>query len=233
MAGPSLRAEREQIVNAARYLAEESGVLSHTGHGNMSVRVPGTTDQMLLTAVSRITRVSAENLAVVGFDGTVVDGRLDPTAAEIVAMHAVVYKHKPDVQAVIHTHSPRASTFALAQEPLPCQYEALLRFGVAEDIPVAPWGPRGSDESVRYIAETIQAHPQAMAVLLANHGLLAFGPDIMVAAARISVMEEAADMTLGAASIGGAKPFPAGALEAVRERLRQFAGSLQAFLANL
>jgi L-ribulose-5-phosphate 4-epimerase len=226
MASSSVSAERDQIVNAARYLADESGVLSHTGHGNMSVRVPGTTDQMLLTAVSRITHVASEDLAVVGFDGTVRDGRPDPTAAEIVAMHAVVYKHKPDVRAVIHTHSPRASTFALAHVPLPCQYEALLRFGVAEDIPVAPWGPRGSDESVRYIAETIQAHPMVMAVLLANHGLLAFGPDIMIAAALISVMEEAADMTLAAASVGGAQPFPAGALEAVRERLRQFPGSL-------
>jgi L-fuculose-phosphate aldolase len=226
MASPSLSVEREQIVSAARYLAEEAGVLSHTGHGNMSVRVPGTPDQMLLTAVARLTRVSAENLALVRFDGTVLDGHLDPTAAEIVAMHAVVYEHKPDVQAVIHTHSPRASTFALAQQPLPCQYEALLRLGVTEDIPVAPWGPRGSDESVRYIAQTIQAHPQIMAVLLANHGLLAFGPDGMVAAALVSVMEEAADMTLGAAALGGAKPFPEGALEAVRQRLRQFPGSL-------
>jgi L-ribulose-5-phosphate 4-epimerase len=226
MTSPSVSAEGEQIVNAARYLTDESGVLSHTGHGNMSVRVPGATDQMLLTAVSRITRVSAEDLAVVGFDGTVLDGRIDPTVAEIVAMHAVVYTHRPDVRAVIHTHSPRASTFALAHVPLPCQYEALLRFGVAEDIPVAPWGPRGSDESVRHIAETIQAHPKVMAVLLANHGLLAFGPDIMVAAALISVMEEAADMTLEAAYIGGAQPFPPGALEAVRERLRQFPGSL-------
>jgi L-ribulose-5-phosphate 4-epimerase len=222
----SLSAEREQIVNAAHFLAEESRVLSHTGHGNMSVRVPGTTDQMMLSAASRITNVSAENLAVVDFDGKVLDGHLEPSAAEIVAMHAVVYENKPDAQAAIHTHSPRASAFAMAHVPLPCQYEALLRFGVAEDIPVAPWGPRGSDESVRYIAETIRAHPHVMAVLLANHGLLAFGPDIMATAVFISVMEEAAGMTLEAAAVGGAKPFPAGALEAVRERLREFPGSL-------
>jgi L-ribulose-5-phosphate 4-epimerase len=221
MTAQTLTSLREQIVQAARFLAE-TGVLSHSGHGNMSVRVHDTSDQMLLTSVSRISRLATEQIALVDFSGRVLEGAMDPTSAEIVAMHAVVYEHKPDVQAVIHTHSPRASTFALAHEPLPCRYEALLRFGVAEAIPVAPWGPRGSDESVRHIADTIQAHPTVMAVLLANHGLLVFGRDVMASATLVTAMEEAAEMELDAPPIGGAKPFPEGALEAVRERLRQF-----------
>ena len=212
---------RQQMVQAARFLAE-TGVLSHSGHGNMSVRLPGTADQMLLTSVSRISRLEADHISVVDFRGNVLDGSMDPTSAEIVAMHAVVYEHKPEVQAVIHTHSPRSSSFALAHKPLPCRYEALLRFGVAEDIPVAPWGPRGSEESVRHIADAIQEHPTVMAVLLANHGLLAFGRDAMSAATLITAMEEAAEMELDAEAVGGARPFPPGALEAVRERLRQF-----------
>lgn len=220
MADQSLSSFREQMVQAARFLAE-TGVLSHSGHGNMSIRLPGA-DQMLLTSVSRISRLTSEHIAVVDFRGKVLEGSMDPTSAEIVAMHSVVYEHKPEVQAVIHTHSPRSSSFALAHEPLPCRYEALLRFGVAEAIPVAPWGPRGSVESVRYIAETIQAHPAVMAVLLANHGLLVFGRDVMAAATLVTAMEEAAEMELGAQPIGGAKAFPEGALQAVRERLRQF-----------
>ena len=215
-------AQKQQMVQAARFLAE-TRVLSHSGHGNMSVRVPGVSDQMLLTSASAvINRLEADELSVVDFRGNVLEGTVEPTSAEIVAMHAVVYEHKPQVQAVIHTHSPHVSTFALAQQPLPCRYEALLRFDVAEDIPVAAWGPRGSEESVRNIAETIQGHPTAMAVLLANHGLLAFGHDIMAAAILIALMEEAAEMELDAEGLGGAKPFPAGALDAVRERLRQF-----------
>lgn len=215
-------AQKQQMVQAARFLAE-AGVLSHSGHGNMSVRVPGVSDQMLLTSVSGvIRRLEPDELSVVDFRGNVVEGTMDPTSAEIVAMHAVVYEHKPSVQAVIHTHSPHVTSFALAHQPLPCRYEALLRFDIAEDIPVAPWGPRGSGESVRNIAEAIQGHPTAMAVLLANHGLLAFGADIMAAAILITLMEEAAELEIGAEGMGGAKPFPAGALEAVRERLRQF-----------
>jgi len=215
-------AQKQQMVQAARFLAE-AGVLSHSGHGNMSVRVPGAADQMLLTSVSGvIRRLEPDEVSLVDFRGNVLEGTMDPTSAEIVAQHAVVYEHKPHVQAVIHTHSPHVTSFALAHQPLPCRYEALLRFDIAEDIPVAAWGPRGSGESVRHIAEAIQGHPTAMAVLLANHGLLAFGRDVMAAAILIALMEEATQMELDAEGVGGAKPFPAGALDAVRERLRQF-----------
>jgi L-fuculose-phosphate aldolase len=47
-------------------------------------------------------------------------------------MHACVYRERKDVGAVIHTHSPRATSFALAHTPLPVAYEAFLRFGVTD-----------------------------------------------------------------------------------------------------
>jgi L-fuculose-phosphate aldolase len=127
------------------------------------------------------------------------------------------------VRAVIHTHSPHVTSFALAHQPLPCRYEALLRFGVADDIPVAAWGPRGSEESIRAIRETLQSHPSVPAMLLANHGLLAFGKDIGATAQLIVAMEEAAEMTLDAVPVGGAQPFPEGALEQVRAQVARFA----------
>ena len=222
MAEAAVDAAREEMVQAARFLAE-TGVLSHSGHGNMSVRVPGADNRILLTSVSRISNLQPAQIALVDFAGAVLEGSMDPVSAEIVPMHTVVYEHKPSVQAVIHTHSPRSSSFALAHRPLPCRYEALLRFGVAEDVPVAPWGPRGSEESVRYIAEAIQAHPTVMAVLLANHGLLAFGANPLAVAYLIIAMEEAAEMTLDAQTLGpGAQPLPEGALERERAHMRQF-----------
>lgn len=114
---------REQMVQAARQLAG-AGVLSHSGHGNMSVRLPEK-EQLLLTSVSHIAHLTTEQLVVVTFDGEVVEGNIDPTSREIVGMHACVYRERRDVQAVIHTHSPRVTSFALAQQPLPCVYEAL------------------------------------------------------------------------------------------------------------
>ena len=217
--------QREQLVRAAGLLFQ-AGVMSHSGHGNMSVRLPEP-EQLLLTARGHglIRNLTPEELTVLTFDGDAVEGEIEPVAREIVAMHACVYRAREDVGAVIHTHSPRATSFALAHKPLPVAYEAFLRFGVTEDIPVAAWAPRGSPEEVAHIVAQLQQHPTAPAVLLGNHGLLAFARDPLAAAQLIIIMEEAADMLLDAGSLGGAKPFPAGALDALareREHMRRF-----------
>jgi L-ribulose-5-phosphate 4-epimerase len=210
---------REQLVQAAQFLFQ-AGVMSHSGHGNLSARVAS--EQMLLASIGRMNTLTAEQIALVTFDGDLVEGHMDPTTREIVAMHAGVYRSRPDVGSVMHTHSPQVTSFALAHQPLPCVYEAFLRFGVTEDIPVAAWAPRGSQTSVTNIVEQLQQHPTVPAVLLANHGLLAFGRAPLLAAQIIIILEEAAEMTLAARALGGAQAFPADALERERRHMQQF-----------
>ena len=215
--------ERQAIVAAAALLVR-TGVLSHSNHGNASVLLPDG-QSMLLTSTSTLLGTAAEGLAVLGLDGSLQEGDLAPTSAEIAGMHAVVYRERSDVRAVIHTHSPAVSAYAMAHAPLPIHYEGLLRLGVAEDIPVAAWGPRGSRESVENIAGALREFPAAKAVLLANHGVLAFGPDAQTAAQLIIAMEEAAELMQLAQPLGGSRPFPPGALQQVRDRMRQFAST--------
>jgi L-ribulose-5-phosphate 4-epimerase len=217
----SLATERQSIVDAAELLVR-TGVLSHSNHGNSSVRLTGG-NRMLITGMSTLLNTSPDSLAVIDLDGNLIEGDLASTSREIVGMHAVVYRLKPEVHAVIHTHSPMVTTYAMAHRPLPIHYEGLLRLGVSEDIPVAKWGPRGSPESIAYIEQALNEHPECKAVLLANHGLLAFGEDQPRAAQLIIAMEEAAEMMLLAERIGGSQPLPPGALEQVRARLRAFA----------
>jgi len=211
---------REQIAQAARLLVQ-AGVLSYSGHGNMSARLPEPS-HMLLTSGGSLSTLTPQQLAIVNFDGTIVAGSLEPVTHEIVAMHTTVYRERPDIQAIIHTHSPHVTSFALAHIPLPCAYEALLRFGVTTDIPVAAWGPRGSAASLRAIVTTLHNHPGTPAVLLANHGLLAFGTSILNTAHLVIAMEEAAATTLGALALGGVQRFPPDALAQVRAHIAQF-----------
>ena len=56
-------------------------------------------------------------------------------------MHTAVYRAREKIDSIIHTHSAHITAFALAHEPLPCAYEALLRFGFSDAIPVAAWAP--------------------------------------------------------------------------------------------
>jgi len=201
------------VVAAARHLFD-AGVMSHSGHANLSVRLDA--ERFALTTTGAVRDLRPDQLAAVGLDGEVLEGALDPTNAEIVAMHSVVYRARPDVGAIIHTHSPAATAFALAQRELPCRAEPLLRFGQAEPVPVVAWGPRGSDVSVRGIAAALDERPTTAAVLLANHGLLVFAADPLATARLVVAIEEAAEAELAAAAIGGGVDFPDGALEAVR-----------------
>jgi L-fuculose-phosphate aldolase len=100
-----------------------------------------------------------------------------------------------------------------------------LRFGLSEPVPVADWAPRGSHESVSNIVECLVRSPSTPALLLGNHGLLAWAGDPMEVARLVVILEEAAHMTLDARQLGGEKPFPADALERERTRMAQFSSA--------
>jgi L-fuculose-phosphate aldolase len=211
------------ITSAERLL--EAGVLSFSGHGNASQLAAD--GELLLTSRGSLRGLGENGLARLMVDGTVVEGTVEPANLEIIDMHTSVYRARPDVRAIIHTHSPNVTAFALAHRPLPSRYESTIRFGIVDDIPVAPWGPRGSRLSVDNILATLEAHPGVRAVLLANHGLLAFGSDAIEVARIVIALEEAALLTLGAELLGGARPLPPGALDEVRERMMAFGTGTQ------
>src|SRR5215208_6757521 len=81
--------------------------------------------------------------------GIMTKSNVAPVGGEIIQMHAVVYRTRPEFQSVIHTHSPFATGFAVAGKVIPPAYEALVRNGMIEGVPLAGYGPRGSDQSVR------------------------------------------------------------------------------------
>lgn len=199
-----------------------AGVMSPSGHANASCRVHE--HQMLLTPGGVVRHLDPADLATVDFDGRVLAGAIEPVVAEIVPMHAAVYRTRPDLGAVIHTHSPALTAFAVAHHPLPARYEPLLRFGQVSAVPVVPWAPRGSDRSVEGIVEAIERTPGTRAVLLANHGVLAFADSVTATADLIVALEEAAAAELAGQALGGTRDFPPQALEEVSRSMAR-AGS--------
>jgi L-ribulose-5-phosphate 4-epimerase len=208
-----LEEHHQQLLAAAARLVA-AGVVSASGHGNLSARLGP--DRMVLAAGASLRDLAAKDLGAIGLDGSDAEVELDPSAREIVPMHAEVYRARADIGAIVHTHSPFATAFAVAGHPIACRYEALLRFGQATDVPVVPWAPRGSPESVQGILDTLDQVPETRAVLLGNHGLLVFGPDVPSAVDLLIAVEEGAGAEWRAAALGGSKPLPAGALDAVR-----------------
>src|SRR5258705_8595073 len=114
---------RQAVIDGANSLIS-AGAISMSHHGNFSVRVPNT-DTILLTATGSFDNLKPENLALLDLDGKLIEGEINPTNAEIVHMHAIVYKERPDTGAVVHTHSTYATSSAIASRALGCSYEAL------------------------------------------------------------------------------------------------------------
>ena len=207
---------RQEIVATIQKLAE-TRVLSRSGHANVSARVGQ--DRMLLTNRGMVRNIAISDMAVVDLNGNAIEGILDPTNQEIVDMHSRVYRLRSGVGGIVHTHAPWLLSFAMANEPLPARYEALLRFGQAVDVPVVPWAPRGTDASVSGIVEAFRDEPATQAVLLGNHGVLVLGDTPLAAASLLAVLEEAAEAELAGRAIGGAKNLPEDALLHIREAM--------------
>lgn len=211
---------RQQIVDAAHLLGT-AGMLFRGEHANLSARLDDT--HILMTRGGSIAHLTVNDLVVLDLNGRLADGEaMDPTMQEVIQMHTRVYRARSSVGAVIHTHAPHISVFAVAHQPIPLVYEPLLRFGVTEAIPVVPWAPRGSDASVGAIIDVVQNHPGLPAVMMANHGALVFHDDPIATARLLATLDEAAELIIHAKVLGGAQELPHEAVEAVRERMAMF-----------
>ena len=208
----------DQVVGiAARVVA--SGAISANGHGNVSVRNPGT-DEMYYTSAASLRGIGPDGIARVGLDGVLREGQLPPIQGAVVAMHTALYEDHPEVGCVIHTHSPYATAFAVANRPIDCWIEALAMFGLPEGVPLAAYGPRGSDQAVGNIRAAIR--PGVPAVLLANHGVLTFHRTVDLAILTGGVVEEAAQAAINAQGIGGAVAIPSEMRAAALQRAMAF-----------
>jgi L-ribulose-5-phosphate 4-epimerase len=210
----------DQVIDTAQRVIA-SGAISANGHGNLSIRVPGA-DEMYFTAAPSLRDHPRSAVVRVGLDGTLLEGDLPPIQGAVVAMHTAMYADSADVGCVLHTHSPYATAFAVAHRSIGCWNEALAMFGLPNGVPVAEYGPRGSDQAVANIRAAIQ--PGVPAVLLANHGVLVFHrtPDLAILAG--GVVEEAAQAGVNAGAIGGPVVIPEEMREAALQRTMTFQG---------
>lgn len=202
----SISRQRLQLTKAVRSLFE-ADVFSASGHGNASLRVDGAPDKMLLTEPGVLRHMRDDEISLLSLDGKLLEGNLAPTTVDVVNMHAICLKLRPEVQCVMHIHSPYATAFAVAAKPLVLSYEPLAGAGQTTDIPCAPYGKRGDPEAVIAIEETMADHPQTWAMILANHGVLAFGRDTLHMVRVMIAFEEAAKTAILAQSIGGGTRF--------------------------
>ena len=175
---------------------------------------------MLFTSAPSLRGLGPDGVVRVGLDGGLREGRLPPIQGAVVAMHTAMYVDQPEVGCVLHTHSPYATAHAVAHREIDCWIEALAMFGLADGVPVAGYGPRGSDEAVAHIRAAVR--PGVPAVLLANHGVLVFHRTPELAVLVGGVVEEAAQAAINAAALGGPVAVPPDLRAAALQRAMAF-----------
>jgi ribulose-5-phosphate 4-epimerase/fuculose-1-phosphate aldolase len=196
---------RAELIEAIASL-HEKGVLQFGGSANASVRLSPNSDEILVTARGLPRDLTEEDFGIVRLDGSFVGGKLGKGVRSVIAMHTHAYR-RPEVGAVIHTHSANATAFAVAHKPIPPYYEPLLNRGQKTAVPVSPYGDRNSGGLVHQLDAFLQEHPDTQSVLLANHGLLVFAENARKAADLTVTIEEAAALFIRAEAIGGAQPI--------------------------
>ena len=114
-------------------------------------------------------------------------------------MHLAVYEMRPDINAVVHAHPPLSTGFAVAGVPLNKSSLAEIIFSLGS-VPIAEYATPSTQELPDAVKKYITAHD---GLLLANHGALTAGQDLMNAYFKMETMEHFAQITLVARQLGG------------------------------
>ncbi|WP_018133292.1 class II aldolase/adducin family protein [Effusibacillus pohliae] len=186
---------REQVLQAAKEMYERGLVASVWG--NLSARVPGTGLIVVTPSGVDYRSLQAEDLVVIELEtGRVAEGKLKPTSE--LPMHLAILKARPDVNGVMHTHSVYASACSAAHKEIPPIVEDLAQV-VGGSVSVARYALPGTPELG---ANAVKALNKKGAVLLANHGVVGVGHDIMEALRVCTIVEKGAQIFAIAKMIG-------------------------------
>jgi len=190
--------ERDLICRIGRLLYDRGYVAANDG--NISVRCG---DRLVMTpsGVSK-GRMTPDMLLVTDLEGNVLEGNRHPTSEG--KMHLAVYRHRPDVRAVVHAHPPVSTAFAACRKGLETPYLAELVVGLG----TVPCTPEFAMLSTEEVPESVVPYlPDHNAVLLANHGALTWGGDLWEAFDRMETVEHTAKIVLNIQTLGGGVPL--------------------------
>jgi L-fuculose-phosphate aldolase len=192
------RKHREEIVRYGRMLHDRGFVAAMDG--NLSVRLRGDRILVTPTCVSKGAMRPAD-MVIVDPEGKRLAGRRNVTSE--LGMHLLIYRMRPDVQAIVHAHPPTATGFAAAgmalTEPLVC--EVVMGLGC---IPLARYGTPGTSE----LGQTLEPYvEQYDAILMSNHGVVAYGDTLEHSYMKMETVEHFAQIALVTHLLGRQQPL--------------------------
>lgn len=183
-----MRMERERALLAEYGRKMSSAGLSHGTAGNLSIYDAQTGLMAITPSGVNYFDIQPEDIVIMDLEGNVVEGTRKPSSEH--GLHGGFYRAKMDqgCGAVVHTHSNYATTLACMGEPIRAVHYAIAGAGTNE-IPLCEYATFGTPELAKL---AVAACDRGRAVLLANHGLVAFGPSLEKAFSLAASLENLA-----------------------------------------
>ena len=206
---------RKLIVEVGRLMYERSYVVA--SDGNVSILL----DDGRVVATPTMTskgRMTEESLAVTDLDGNKLT---DKRASSELAMHLLIYRMRADIKAVCHAHPPHGTAFSVAGLAIeqPILSEVVLTLGC---VPLTDYGTPSTNELTESMKPFVPHHN---ALLMANHGAVAYGRDLWEAWDRMETLEHTAKIAILARALGNVNDLPKEAIEKLIH-IREKAGYL-------
>jgi L-ribulose-5-phosphate 4-epimerase len=215
-----LRAVQEEVAALHAELPRNNLVIWTAG--NVSARVPDADLLVIKPSGVSYDDLSADNMVITDLDGNLVDG--DHIPSSDTAAHAYVYKHMPDVNGVVHTHSTYATAWCARAEPIPCVLTMIAdEFG--GDIPVGPFALIGDDSIGRGIVDTLRGS-RSKAVLMRNHGVFTIGHTAKEAVKVAVMCEDVARTVHIARQLGEVLPIAESDIDSLYARYQNAYGQV-------
>jgi L-fuculose-phosphate aldolase len=188
------RDQREEIIRIGRLMFEKGWVASNDG--NISTRMD---DDRILATPTGMSKgmMHPDDLIILDRRGRKISGHRERTSE--INMHLTIYDLRPEIRAVVHAHPPVATGFATAGRPLNLALlpEVIINFGC---VPIAEYGLPGTTELTEPMRPLIPRHN---ALLMANHGVVAYGEDVFQAYFLMETVEHSARIQFVAEMLGG------------------------------
>lgn len=200
---------REKVLEIAIKCAKAG--LIHGAEGNVSGRVPGEDACVITPSGIPYESLKPEDLPVVTLHGEVIDGEYKPSSET--PMHTAIFRVRPNVNGVVHTHSKYATVFSVLQKEIPAMVPPSSAFA---PVPCAAFQLPGSEELGQEVVATLGT--DHLACTMQNHGQIAAAPTLDMAYRGAEVVEEVAEIAYLSMQAGSLNPVPADAVVELRRR---------------
>ncbi len=188
--------------------------------GNVSARDPESGLVVIKPSGLLFPDLTPANMVVVDADGNVVEGDYSPSSDT--ASHCYIYRHRPDVHGVVHTHSRYATAFAALGREIPC-----FLTGMADEfggpIPCGGFALIGGEEIGQEIVRTLEGH-RSRACLMQNHGVFTIGETVTKAVKAAVMCEDSATTAWLALQLGAPIPISQDNLDRLYDRYQNVYG---------